>query len=73
MGYALAAGGLGVSPAPLHFPLLPLGEGGQGDEGKMIVDIHAHLMGPEVPGKAFWDGFTRLAVVQSGRTAERVR
>ena len=39
----------------------------------MIVDIHAHLMGPEVPGKAFWDGFTRLAVVQSGRTAERVR
>lgn len=39
----------------------------------MIVDIHAHLMGPEVPGKAFWDGFTNLAVVQTGRSAERVR
>jgi predicted TIM-barrel fold metal-dependent hydrolase len=39
----------------------------------LIVDIHAHLMGPEMPGKAFWDGFTNLAVVQSGRSAERVR
>ena len=39
----------------------------------MIVDIHAHLMGPEVPGKAFWDGFTRLAAVQTGRTEERIR
>jgi len=39
----------------------------------LIVDIHAHLMGPEVPGKAFWDGFTNLAVVQTGRSAERVR
>jgi len=39
----------------------------------VIFDIHAHLMGPEVPGKAFWDGFTRLAVAQSGRSEERVR
>ena len=39
----------------------------------MIVDIHAHLMGPEVPGKAFWDGFTRLAAVQTGRSEERIR
>ena len=39
----------------------------------MIFDIHAHLMGPEVPGKAFWDGFTRLSAVQSGRSEERVR
>ena len=39
----------------------------------MLFDIHAHLMGPEVPGRAFWDGFTRLAVVQTGRSEERVR
>ena len=39
----------------------------------MIFDIHAHLMGEEVPGKAFWDGFTRLAAVQTGRSEERVR
>ena len=39
----------------------------------MIFDFHAHLMGPEVPGRAFWDGFTRLAAVQSGRTEERIR
>ena len=39
----------------------------------MIVDIHAHLMGPEFPGKAFWDGFTRLAAVQTGRSEERIR
>ncbi len=39
----------------------------------MIFDIHAHLMGPEVPGQAFWDGFTRLAAVQTGRTEERIR
>ena len=39
----------------------------------MIFDVHAHLMGPEVPGRAFWDGFTRLAAVQSGRTEERIR
>ena len=39
----------------------------------MIFDMHAHLMGPEMPGKAFWDGFTRLAVVQTGRTEERIR
>ena len=38
----------------------------------MLFDIHAHLMGPEVPGRAFWDGFTRLAVVQTGRSQERV-
>jgi predicted TIM-barrel fold metal-dependent hydrolase len=39
----------------------------------VIFDIHAHLMGPEVPGKAFWDGFTRLAVAQTGRSEERIR
>ena len=39
----------------------------------MKVDIHAHLMGPDAPGKAFWDGFTRLAMVQTGRSEERVR
>ncbi len=39
----------------------------------MIFDMHAHLMGPEVPGKAFWDGFTRLTVVQTGRNEERIR
>ena len=39
----------------------------------MIFDVHAHLMGPEVPGRAFWDGFTRLAAVQSGRTEDRIR
>jgi uncharacterized protein len=39
----------------------------------MIFDIHAHLMGPEAPGKAFWDGFTRLAVAQTGRSEERIR
>ena len=39
----------------------------------MIFDVHAHLMGPEVPGRAFWDGFTRLAAVQTGRTEERIR
>ncbi len=39
----------------------------------MKVDIHAHLMGPDAPGKAFWDGFTRLAMVQTGRSEEGVR
>lgn len=39
----------------------------------MIFDIHAHLMGLEVPGQAFWDGFTRLAVAQTGRSEERIR
>ena len=39
----------------------------------MKVDIHAHLMGEEVPGKAFWDGFTRLAAVHTGRDEERIR
>ena len=39
----------------------------------MIVDVHAHLMGEEVPGKAFWDGFTRLAATQTGRSEERIR
>ena len=39
----------------------------------MKVDIHAHLMGEEVPGKAFWDGFTRLAAVHAGRDEERIR
>ncbi len=39
----------------------------------MTFDIHAHLMGPELPGQAFWDGFTRLAAVQTGRTEDRVR
>jgi len=39
----------------------------------MKVDIHAHLMGEEVPGKAFWDGFTRLASVHTGRDEERIR
>lgn len=39
----------------------------------MTFDIHAHLMGPELPGQAFWDGFTRLAAVQTGRTEERAR
>ena len=39
----------------------------------MIFDIHAHLMGPEVPGQAFWDGFARLAAVQTGRTEDRIR
>ena len=33
----------------------------------MKVDIQAHLTGEEVPGKAFWDGFTRLAAVHTGR------
>jgi predicted TIM-barrel fold metal-dependent hydrolase len=39
----------------------------------MIFDIHAHLMGPEAPGQAFWDGFTRLAAAQTGRSEERIR
>ena len=30
-------------------------------------------MGPRVPGQAFWDGFTRLAAVQTGRTEDRIR
>ena len=39
----------------------------------MIIDIHAHLWGEEIPSKEWWDSFVKISASISGRPEEKVR
>jgi predicted TIM-barrel fold metal-dependent hydrolase len=39
----------------------------------VIIDIHAHLWGEEIPSKEWWDTFVKISASMSGRPEEKVR
>jgi len=39
----------------------------------MIIDIHTHLMGEDLPSKAWWDGFVSTMASLTNKSEEKVR